>query len=216
MFVFAVDDAGPSYSWGYGSEPVDVSGDINYRLMTITGQNLGNATGAYIDLNNNGQEDNNEICADFTRVNSTKLTCSIPVDLDGINPGTYDINVVLSDGTQLELSQYFRYYRSQTGVFMNSAAALDNTVLSPTDDGGSLLGQPETVEVIDESGQVIESNSSPDETSSVSSRATTQSGELSLMSKLQGFGHMISLNNVGLFQVGDSNGDSHNLKITTG
>lgn len=214
--LFAVDDAGPSYSWGYGSEPVDVSGDINYRLMTITGQNLGNATGAYIDLNNNGQEDNNEICADFTRVNSTKLTCSIPVDLDGINPGTYDINVVLSDGAQLELSQYFRYYRSQTGVFMNSAAALDNTVLSPTDDGGSLLGQPETVEVIDESGQVIESNSSPDETSSVSSRATTQSGELSLMSKLQGFGHMISLNNVGLFQVGDSNGDSHNLKITTG
>lgn len=110
--LFAVDDTGPGYSWGYGSEPVDVSGDVNYRLMTITGQNLDNATGAYIDLNNNGQEDDNEICADFTRVSSTKLTCSIPVDLDGINPGTYDINVILSDGVQLELPQYFRYYRS--------------------------------------------------------------------------------------------------------
>ena len=110
--LFAVDDTGPSYSWGYGSEPVDVSGDVNYRLMTITGQNLDNATGAYIDLNNNGREDDNEICADFTRVSSTKLTCSIPVDLDGINPGTYDINVILSDGVQLELPQYFRYYRS--------------------------------------------------------------------------------------------------------
>lgn len=110
----------------------------------------------------------------------------------------------------------FRYYRSQTGVFMNSADILNNTVLSPTDDGGSLLGQPETVEVIDESGQVIESNSSPDEASSASNQATAQSGELSLMSKLQGFGHMISLNNIRLFQVSDSNGDSHNLKITTG
>ena len=147
---------------------------------------------------------------------STRLTCSIPVDLDGINPGTYDINVVLSDGTQLELPQYFRYYRSQTGVFMNSVDTLDNTVLSPADDSNLLLGQPETVEVVDESGQVIESSPSSDETSSTSSQTTIQSDELSLMSKLQGLGHVISLNNIGLFQVGDSNGDSHDLKITTG
>lgn len=99
---------------------------------------------------------------------------------------------------------------------MNSADILDNTVSSPTDDGGLLLGQPETVEVVDESGQVIESNSSPEEVLSTSSQVTIQSDELSLMSKLQSLGHVISLNNVGLFQVGDSNGDSHDLKITTG
>ena len=110
----------------------------------------------------------------------------------------------------------FRYYRSQTGVFMNSADILNNTVLSPTDDGGLLLGQPEAVEVVGESGQVIESNSSPEEALSTSSQITIQSDELSLMSKLQSLGHVISLNNVGLFQVGDSNGDSHDLKITTG
>ena len=99
---------------------------------------------------------------------------------------------------------------------MDGVDTLDNTVLSPTDDDGLLLGQPETVEVIDKSGQVVESNSSPEEASSASSQAATQSGELSLMSKLQGFSHMISLNDIGLFQVGDSNGDSHDLKITTG
>ena len=87
--------------------------------------------------------------------------------------------------------------------------------MSPADDSNLLLGQPEMVEIIDESGQVVESNSSPDDASSASSQAATQSGELSLMSKLQGFGHVISLNDIGLFQVRDSNGDSHDLKITT-
>ena len=99
---------------------------------------------------------------------------------------------------------------------MDGVDTLGNTVLSPADDSNLLLGQPEMVEIIDESGQVVESNSSPDDASSASSQAATQSGELSLMSKLQGFGHVISLNDIGLFQVRDSNGDSHDLKITTG
>lgn len=99
---------------------------------------------------------------------------------------------------------------------MDGVDTLGNTVLSPADDSNLLLGQPEMVEIIDESGQVIEFNSTPDEASSVSSQTTVQSDELSLMSKLQGLGHVISLNDIGLFQVRDSNGDSHDLKITTG
>lgn len=98
---------------------------------------------------------------------------------------------------------------------MDGVDTLGNTVLSPADDGNLLLGQPESVEVVDESGQVIEPSPSPDEVSSTSSQVTIQSDELSLMSKLQSLGHVISLNNIGLFQVGDSNGDSHDLKITT-
>lgn len=99
---------------------------------------------------------------------------------------------------------------------MDGVDTLGNTVLSPADDSNLLLGQPEMVEIIDESGQVIEFNSTHDEASSVSSQTTVQSDELSLMSKLQSLGHVISLNDIGLFQVRDSNGDSHDLKITTG
>lgn len=119
--LFAVDDSGPSYSWGSGSTPEDVSGDVNYRQMIIWGQNLSNATGVYIDLDGDGTIDAGEECGEFTVINSTTLSCVIPVDLDGITPGYYDINVVVrGQTTPLKLAKYFEYYRDTRFVEDNN------------------------------------------------------------------------------------------------
>ena len=124
--LFAVDDSGPSYSWGSGSTPEDVSGDVNYRQMTIWGQNLSNATGAYIDLDGDGTIDAGEECGEFTVINSTTLSCVIPVDLDGITPGYYDINVVVrGQVAPLKLAKYFEYYRDTRFVEDNNVIEIN-------------------------------------------------------------------------------------------
>ena len=126
--LFAVDDSGPSYSWGSGSTPEDVSGDVNYRQMTIWGQNLSNATGAYIDLDGDGTIDAGEECGEFTVINSTTLSCVIPVDLDGITPGYYDINVVIrGQATPLKLAKYFEYYQGTRFVDDNNVIEINKS-----------------------------------------------------------------------------------------
>lgn len=126
--LFAVDDSGPSYSWGSGSTPEDVSGDVNYRQMTIWGQNLSNATGAYIDLDGDGAMDTGEECGEFTVINSTTLSCVIPVDLDGITPGYYDINVVIrGQATPLKLAKYFEYYQDTRFVDDNNVIEINKS-----------------------------------------------------------------------------------------
>ena len=126
--LFAVDDSGPSYSWGSGSTPEDVSGDVNYRQMTIWGQNLSNATGAYIDLDGDGTIDVGEECGEFTVINSTTLSCVIPVDLDGITPGYYDINVVIrGQATPLKLAKYFEYYQDTRFVDDNNVIEINKS-----------------------------------------------------------------------------------------
>lgn len=126
--LFAVDDSGPSYSWGSGSTPEDVSGDVNYRQMTIWGQNLSNATGAYIDLDGDGVMDTGEECGEFTVINSTTLSCVIPVDLDGITPGYYDINVAIrGQATPLKLAKYFEYYQDTRFVDDNNVIEINKS-----------------------------------------------------------------------------------------
>lgn len=123
--LFTIDKTGASYSWGGGGAPLDVSGDINYTRVTILGVNLDNAGEVFVDFNNNGQPDSGETCNDFTKESSTRLTCSIPVDMENTVPGTYKFYVGIQtngsswwnpqyDYITLPENQGFTYYRGST------------------------------------------------------------------------------------------------------
>lgn len=110
----AVDANGITYSWGDGSVPQNISGEIDYSIIVISGANLdGVVEEVYIDLNRDGQPSADEVCKDLS-VTSTRLTCSIPTDRLLIQPGVYTIYATAYDSTvsPLSLPDSFAYLAS--------------------------------------------------------------------------------------------------------
>lgn len=60
--------------------------------VSISGSNFAANSTVFIDLNDDGVAQDNELCANIKVANGTEITCNVPID-ENITPGTYNLYV---------------------------------------------------------------------------------------------------------------------------